>query len=151
MKDIIKIKEEYEKRDFVQVYFNTREKVFLVVAEARRGLARGEIGQPTIVTDAEIDLRIGGLLVQHLDSFSTNVWSQEIARRCATPQEDRAFIKGHLSVEVERRPPGDLIMKPLHHERGGYTGKVSEQIVVPSKDVPGKVVSALRKAFSIAT
>lgn len=143
--------DEYEKTDFATIYCNAREKVWLVVAEARRGRAIGEVGEPVVVTDAEFDTRIGGVLRQFLDSYRTRAWSQEIARRIGTPQEERAFIKKHLSVGVARPPSGDLVISPLHHEKGGYIGKESDRIVVPSKDVPDKIASALRKAFSIAT
>jgi len=143
--------DEYERTDFATIYFNPREKVCLVIAQARRGRGRGEIGEPTVVTDAEFDSRIGGLLLEHLDSYRKQLWSQETAYRSGTPKEGRAFIKKHLSVGVERRPSGDLIITPMHHDSSGYTGKESEKIVIASKDVPNKIAAAMRQAFGIAT
>jgi len=145
------MQDEYDKTDFATLYYDSREKTCLVIAMARRGRARGDIGEPVVVTDADFDSRIGGLLLQFLDSYRTRVWSQEIAYRGGTPQEERAFIKKHLSVGVARPPSGDLVITPLHHEKGGYTGKESEQIIVPGRDVPDKIAPTLRKAFSIAT
>jgi hypothetical protein len=115
------------------------------------GAAIGEIGEPTVLTDAEFDSRIGSLLLQNLDCYRKQVWSQETARRSVTPEEGRAFIKKHLSISIERPPSGDLVITPLHHEKGGYTGMASEQIIVPSQDIPDKIAPALRKAFTIAT
>jgi hypothetical protein len=145
------MQDEYDKTDFATLYFDPREKLCLLVAEARRGRAIGEVGEPVALTDAEFDIRIGGLLLQFLDSYRSRSWSQETARRSGTTQEERAFTKKHLSVGVARPPSGDLVITPLHHEKGGYIGKESDRIVVPSKDVPDKIAPALRKAFSRAT
>jgi hypothetical protein len=143
--------DEYEKTDFAAIYFNAKQKACLLVSEAKRGRAMGEIGEPTLITDAEFDSRIGGLLLQHLDAYRDSVWTQETARRCGTPQESRAFTKKHLNILIARRPSGDLVITPMHHHGSGYTGRESEQIVVPKEDMPEKIPSALRRAFSIAT
>lgn len=118
---------EYEKTDFAKIYFNAREKTCLVVAQAKRGRAIGEVGEPTVVTDAEFDSRIGDLLLQRLDSYRKQVWSQEIARRSVTPEEGRAFIKKHLSVSIERPLPAiwsypRCIMRKVAISGGNQTG-----------------------------
>jgi hypothetical protein len=151
MMDIGKMKEEYEKTDFATVYFNPHDKVFRVVTEAKRGLAQGAIEKPSVVTDVDFESQIGAVLLRHLDYGRTTKWSPEIALRLGTPQESRAFTKKHLNVSVRRLPSRDLIVTPLHHDKGGYTGKKSEEIVVPKDDVPEKIASALRTAFSKAT
>jgi hypothetical protein len=141
----------FEATDFATVYFDPPGKVCLLVSQARRGRATGEVGEPTIVTEAEFDSRVGELLLQHLDAYRSRIWSREIARRLGSPRESRDFTRKHLSVSIERLPSGDLVIIPLHHDKGGYTGRASERILVPAKDVPDMIALALRKAVSIAT
>jgi hypothetical protein len=73
--------DQYEQTDFASVYFNPRERIFLVVETARRGHAQGEVGEPIEISEAEFETRIAAELLKALDSYRTKVWSQEIARR----------------------------------------------------------------------
>lgn len=141
--------EDYTKTDFAQLYLNRGRKVFLLVAQAQRGRAQGEIGDPTEISDTEFDSVIGPLLLRCLDSYRNAVWSPERAYRPAA-----SFVKQHLSVAVRRTSSGDLIITPMHHNRGGYTGETSEEILVRSNlsDEAGKkLAEAIREAFRRAT
>jgi hypothetical protein len=134
----------------VVLYHDPKKGKFSIVAVAQDGLALAEIGSPTELSDSEFDSSITTLLLHHLDVFKNNVFSPEQARG-GTRDDKRRFVREHLSVHVERLPSGDLIMKPLHHERGGYVGKTGEQIIVPKEDVFSGLSSAIREAFQIAT
>lgn len=138
-------------KDSSVIYFNHRKKVFLVVSEARRGrYGRSEVGRPAEIADAEFEAKVGDVLLRSLDSFQTNVFSPETARR-ASGEEHRVFSKQHVGVDVERALSGDLILRPLHHLQGGYVANRGEQIVVSKEDVPQKIATALREAFKLAT
>jgi hypothetical protein len=136
--------------DSAVVYFNNRENVFFVVAEAMRGVAKAEIGEPIRIPESEFDSRIGAVLLEALDSFQTNVYSPDVARG-GSQEESRNFIRKHLGVDVERLPSGNITVMPLHHSKGGYSGSYEEKIVVAKADIPAKIPSALREAFSLAT
>lgn len=132
------------------VYLNRGEKCFKVVAEAKRGLAKAEIGNPVVIADYELEARIAGTLIGFLDSFQTNLYSPEIARG-GSLEENRIFVKNHLSVSVERLKSGDLVFRPLHHEQAGYVAKTGEQIVVSRNEIPGRIPGAIREAFALAS
>ena len=140
-----------ERTDSAKVYFNTREKVFLVVAQAiQKSGMRAEIGDPIRINDSELESRIGDVLIRALNSFKTNIYSDDKGRRYSDEQY-RAFRKEHLGVTVERSPSGDVIIVPLHHSKGGYSGSYEEKIVVGKADIPTKIPAALRQAFGLAT
>jgi hypothetical protein len=143
--------DERQKTDSAKVYFNIREKVFLVAAQGilKSGM-RGEIGDRIQISDAELESRIADALLRALDSFKTNMHADEKAHR-SSDEEYRVFRKKHIGVTVERRPSGELIFIPLHHSKGGYSGSYAEQVIVAPSDIPTKIPSALREAFSLAT
>jgi hypothetical protein len=136
--------------DWTKLYFNPKEKSFLVVEEAKSGSTKSEIGEPVVVPDTEFDSRIAEILIGFLDSFQSNAYSIEIARR-GTQQENRAFVRKHLAVSVERTNAGDLIIRPLHHKGSGYVAMSGEQIVVSRSESLSRIPAALREAFDLAS
>jgi hypothetical protein len=132
------------------VYLNPRDKVFLVISQVMGPAGRTEIGEPVKIADAELESQAGAALLRALDSFHSNVYSPETAR-LSSDKEYRNFRKQHLSVSVERPVSGEVVIIPLHREKGGYTGKRAEQIVLSKDEVPARLASALREAFSVAT
>lgn len=141
---------ELRKNDCSVLYYNPKEHRFLVVAVAQDGLALVEIGSPTPIPEAAFESEILNTLLLHLDAFPNNVYYSGHARH-GSRETNRLFIREHLSVHVERLPSGDLVIKPLHHERGGYVGKSDEHIMVLKQNVHLELSSALRHAFEVAT
>jgi hypothetical protein len=138
-----------EKKDFAMLYFDKKDHRFLVAALAKGPTGRTEIGEPIPVTEGEFEPKIGEVVTNCLDSFQTNVYSPETARR-SSDAEYRNFRKRHIGVSVERPPSGDLIFRPLHHFQSGYVANRGEQIVVRKEDIPDGVPTALREAFALA-
>jgi hypothetical protein len=139
------------KTDWTKLYFSPKEKYFLAVAEAKDGLSKSEIGEPVVVLDSEFDSKIATVLTRFLDSFQSNVYSMEVARRGGTQEENRAFVKKHLAVSIERIGSGALVIRPLHHKGSGYVALSGEQILVPRDQMPYGIPGALREAFAVAT
>ena len=140
-----------QQTDSAKLYFNIREKSFLVVAQTRQDSGmREEIGEPIRITDVAFDSRISDVLLDFLDSSRRTAHLSGKTRRYSDA-EYSLFRKSHLAVSIERRPSGDLIIIPLHHSKGGFSGGYEEQIIVSKDDVPAKIPSALREAFILAT
>lgn len=135
--------------DFAVVYFDISKKRFLVVKAAKRGVGRGEIGDGTEIDEQDFDSRIADVLIQALDSFRSNVYTNENARG-TTPESSRLFVRQNLSVHVERHPSGDIYVLPLHHGQRGYSGTRTEQLRVPKGDGTA-LKESLRQAFQKAT
>ena len=138
------------KNDFAVLYYNPKQRRFLIVSVAQDGLARVEIGLPKELSDSAFDSEIKTILFGALDLCQRNVYSPGQARG-GTREENRRFVREHLSVHIERLPSGDLIIKPLRHERGGYVGKATDHIVIEQKAIDADLSIALRQAFKIAT
>lgn len=136
--------------DWAMLYRDPRQRHFLVVAEAKRGFAKSEIGQPVVLNDPEFDLRVTETLTQFLDSFQSNVYEPERARG-GSPEENSTFIKNHLAVSVERLDSGDLILRPYHHKSGGYVAVAGEHIAVQRDQLSQRLAVAIREAFDLAT
>ncbi len=139
----------HENRDLATLYFNRREDYFLVVAEAKIGYGRTEVGQAVKITGDEFEKKIGQILSQALDSFHSNSPNDQLRR---LPGEYQAFRKKHLSIGVERQhSSGELRIMPRHRIQGGYAGKRADEIVLSAQEVLTNLPTAIRKAFDIAT
>lgn len=140
-----------DRTDRATIYFNTREHVFLVANMARVGrYGQREIGMPVRIAEDAFSSSIAKALLASLDSFSTNAYSPETARR-SSDEEFRAFRKKHQCIFVERLASGDLVLRPGHHEQGGWTAKRGEQVTVCAADVPRAVPSAILETLRLAT
>lgn len=141
---------DFRKNDCTVLYYNPKERKFLIAGLAQDGLALVEIGSLTEITDAAFDRDVSDTLFRHLDAFRKNVYDALTARR-GSRETNRVFVREHLSLQVERLPSGDLVIKPLHHERGGYVGKSGEHIILRKENVRVELASALRRAFDMAS
>lgn len=135
--------------DSAKAYFNTGKRVFLLIAEAKQGYGRVEIGKPIEIPEAELEASVE-VIIKLLDGFKSNVYSAEKAVRYSK-EEYRIFRRKHLSINIGRYASGELVIKPLHREDSGYVGREGEGIVIPKDDVRKRLASALRQAVKIAS
>jgi len=135
--------------DSAKAYFNTTNRVFLFVAEARLGFGKVEVGNGIEVPETELESNVR-VIINLLDAFKNNVYSPDIARRYSD-EEYRIFRKHHLSINIERQASGELIIKPLHHEKSGYIGREGERILISMHDIWARLPSALREAVKMAS
>ncbi len=140
---------DWENTDWTTVYFNRREKYFLVMVEARKGYGRVEIGEFAKIPDSEFEKAVAQVVSKSLDSFQSNSPNSTFRM---SPEEYKTFRKQHLGVGVQRRrPSGELTIMPLHRRQGGFVGTRTEQILLSGNEYAAKVASSLREAFNIAT
>ena len=138
------------KNDFAVLYYNPKRRRFLIVSVAQDGLARVEIGRPREISDSTFNSEIRDIVFWSTRFIQKNVYSSAQARG-GTYDENRRFVSERLSVHIERLPLGDLIVKPLHHQRSGYVEKAKEHILIEQKSIEADLSVALQRAFKIAT
>jgi hypothetical protein len=130
------------------VFFSSKGKSFLVFSMGMRSSGQTLLDGTSEIGADEFDSRIDGVLREALDSYETTVPPHRVWR---PPDGIGTFIRKHLCVSVRRMGSGDLDVVPLRHEKGGYVGNEGEHVLVASADVPAKIASVLKDAFSMAT
>ena len=98
----------------------------------------------------EYDSKIIDAVISNLEKFGKEKYERGRAKRL-TPQEQRQFIKQHFGVSVEKGYAEELLIRPLHHERGGFVASDHDAIVLRQKDLPHKLADAITEAFQKAT
>ena len=113
-------------------------------------VATTAFGEPMIIAPENFHAKIAHAVIANLEKFGKEKYEQRRATR-HSPSEQREYLKRHVGVSVRKDPAGRLIIRPLHHERGGSVGVDEDAITLSAEDVPQKLAAAIAEAFRRAT
>lgn len=135
-------------REAVNIYWRMSDNHFVVQRQAPWGhLAYRDCGPPIAILGEEFEQKIVAAVDSALDSFGN---SSDPGSTYSDSQYSE-FHTQYLQSSILRDSSGDLEVRPMHREKGGFVGIESECIKVSRADVPSRLASAIRKAFTIAS
>jgi hypothetical protein len=85
-----------------------------------------------------------------MEKYRTRKFDAELALRHDHSQQ-REFVGGHVAVSAARLDSGDIVIRPLHHERGGFVARAEEAISLKGKVSSEQLGAAIRDAFNQAS
>jgi hypothetical protein len=94
--------------------------------------------------------QIADAILASLKKFGDDKYDRIRAVR-HSPGERAQFLKRHVAVGVEELVSRGLIIRPLHHEGGGFVGLDEDAITLSESDLPHKLADAIAEAFNRAT
>lgn len=133
-------------RPIIDVYQNIETGVYYVQPFTEGPVATTAFGDPTIIASDEFDEMIVHAVIENLNRFGREKFDPRRAPRLK-PAEQRNFIKMHVGVGVRKELGGELIVRPLHRERGGFVAFDRDAITLAPEEVPNKLKSAIAEAF----
>ena len=135
---------------FTTVFQNLETGDYLVQASVMGPVSWTQFGEPITVSKDEFGAKITGAVLEGLDKFNREKFDPDRARK-RTPKENAHFQRNHKSVSVTLLEDGDLLIRPLHKQSGGYVGHDKDSITLRREDVQLGLANALRASFAIAT
>jgi hypothetical protein len=135
---------------FTTIYRDTETGDCLVQPSVMGPVSWTQFGEPSTVRREEFEAKIGNAVLEALDRFDKEKFDPALAKQ-RTPEDHRHFVNRYRSVSVTLQENGDIRIRPLHKQRGGYVGHDNESIIVNADQVGSNLPQAIRKAFELAT
>jgi hypothetical protein len=137
-----------EQAEHVGVLRNTQTGDYIIEPMARHPIGASAIfGAPVIIPAERFESEITQAILENLAKYHRQVFREELTPKRRSTQEEKAFLKVHLSVSITRYPTGDIWIYPMRRNRGGHRG-TGEKITVPAAEMRENLVSALREALA---
>ena len=139
-----------EVRPTIDIYLDVKTGKYQVQPYTEGPVATTAFGEPTVITAEDFDLKIADAVLANLEKFGKEKFDQRraIVRNAS---EQKQFLKQHLGISIEKAALGGLLIRPLHHEGGGFVGLDEDAITLSEGDLPYKLADVVAEAFKRAT
>ncbi len=137
-------------QEYTSIYRNLKSGAFLVQPFALGPNGKTACGKALLLQGNETDDKIGAPVLATMEKYRTQKFDAALAIRHDQNQQ-REFVGGHVAVSVARLDSGDIVIRPLHHERGGFVAHAEEAISLNEKVSCELLGAAIRDAFNRVT
>jgi len=135
-------------KEYTSVYRNLKTGAYLVQPFALGPTGKTASGGPILLSADVVDEKIGVSVLAVMEMYRTQKYDPALAIRHDRSQQ-RKFVGGHAAVSVARLDSGDVVIRPLYHEGGGFVARNDDAISLQQRVLPERLGAVIRDAFSL--
>ena len=133
--------------EYASIYRDLASGAYIVQPFALGPNGKTACGNALVLHGNETDEKIGASVLATMERYRTQKFDAALAIRHDRNQQ-REFVAGHVAVSISRLDSGDIVIRPLHHERGGFVARDEEAISLKEKVSCELLGAAIRDAFN---
>ena len=137
-------------QEYTSIYRSLKTGDYLVQPFALGPTGKTACGEALVVTADGVNEKIGESVLAAMEKYRTQKYDPALAVRHDRNQQ-REFVRGHTAVSVAKLDSGEIVIRPLHHEGGGFVARTEEAISLKEAVSPERLGAVIRDAFSRAS